>query len=444
MAKASNVVHINSRENLLNTDILKRMEFAPKSQTYILEGGRQIIEWFVTYRDKESGVLLGISPYTKLLRHSTRVLDTRVPNTIKVYCQFLCRFLNFVLIENYHTYGLTHIKDVDISHGNDFLLAYATGKVGAKKKRQATVLQASETLAGLYFKIFTIYKKEAKALSKIKWLQKSQDGTTTRINPFHIQYDTNAPYAVQDSTIFRDMPEYVFDRLLELCKIYYPHLTFALALQAYAGLRPSEVCNVRRTYGRGPDDGINFTTTGSTLNIFEINLKNEYAMRSDGIVVGHIKCKRRQRVYTPYLPIIQDLYTQHLKIISKFDLEPNYSPMFVNTQGKALTVATYSKNVKKLINDYLRKDLLESNDTKLNHYGTILLTQSLAPHYLRHFYTVRLVLDGLDPTMVAKWRGDKSTETALLYCHNKGELQSGIYHCNTAIFKEIHSRNWGT
>ena len=52
------------------------------------------------------------------------------------------------------------------------------------------------------------------------------------------------------------------------------------------------------------------------------------------------------------------------------------------------------------------------------------MEHSLSPHVFRHWFTVQLVLSGInEPGTLMAFRGDTSPESALTYINNKGELE---------------------
>ena len=68
--------------------------------------------------------------------------------------------------------------------------------------------------------------------------------------------------------------------------------------------------------------------------------------------------------------------------------------------------------------------LLASNDPELVLYGQTLMEHNLSPHVFRHWYTVQLVLSGVNnPGVLMAYRGDTSPESALTYINSKGELE---------------------
>lgn len=434
MAKGK-IIDINiGKKNLEeHQERIKLFKFGLHKQVMISEKGELIETWFIAIKDRKTNVTLELTPYTKLLRYSTKAIDSRQSETIRSRGVFLCMFLNYILIDNYERFQLDDIRNIDIEHGNSFLRAYSYGEIGGKEKTINTLETAIDKLTKVYVAIKAVYKKEAKFIYKKKFYEKDLRGKQRLIVHFKIEAKKNM---VNNFDIFRDMPERVFWIFLDLSKIYYPELTFAIALQAFAGLRPGEVCNVQQAI-TPMGESIKYQRVGNKLLNFEINLKQKYKMRNDSVDVGGIKVKRKQKVYPKYLPVIDELYKRHLEILQKYELEDGCYPMFVGKDGKAITTKNYREKIQRLINKYLRDELLKSDDNLLRHYGEILTQKTLSPHFLRHFFTVRLVLDDLQVHSIAYWRGDRSLDTALHYCRNKEELRNAIYNSNSKMVETI-------
>lgn len=441
MSKISKVVKFERKSSIdTNIELLKRLKFGLHSYRMVTEDGRIQNYCFIVIREKETGIILEFTPYTQLLRYATKTIDTREYNTIRKLGVFICTFLNYVLIDQYEKFQIDDLRDITIDHGNAFLEAYARGEIGGKEKTLATIEEYAYRLSALYSNIKNFYKKEAKNIYQYNFKNPEWQGysenNNNRIKKYKSYFKIKVNNPIRKGTIFRDMPEEIFWIMLNLSKLYYPELTFAIALQAFAGLRPGEVCNVRQAIDP-KSAGVKYRRNGTKLTLFEINLNNHYSLRSDLKDVGGIKKKRSQQVYTPYLPIVDELYKEHMKILNEYELEDGYYPMFVNRDGKALMVNSYREKIHRLINHYLRDELLKSDNPMFRHYGQLLTTNRLSPHFLRHFFTVRLVLDNVQPTTIAWWRGDNSLDTALVYCANKEELRNAIYNSNSKIAKEI-------
>ena len=96
--------------------------------------------------------------------------------------------------------------------------------------------------------------------------------------------------------------------------------------------------------------------------------------------------------------------------------------MFINRQGMALTYESYYRRFKTLVENHLRPLLMIHSDPECRIYGQLLYENSIAPHVLRHWFSVQLALHGEDVAQLQFWRGDKSPESAFLYLQNKGDL----------------------
>lgn len=416
--------------------IIKSLKFGLYSEKLIREDRTITNKWFIVLKDRETGIPLEFTPYTRLLRYTDVTIDLRRSETIEAWGKFVCMFLNYVLIDSYELFRISDIKEVTIDIGNKFLQDYADGVVGQKDKNLKTVRASIKNLCKLYSHIKSIYKKDAKEIYKYKWKYKDDKNKYHYNNPFNINAERNKQISKEKKSIFRSMPIDIFEIFLRLSEEYYPELTFAIALQAYAGLRPSEVCNVRQPIDpRKP--GIRYMKVGSKIASMTIDLGRRYEMREDGLSVGAIKKRRQQKVYTEYLDRVQELYKKHLNELSKYTLEPGFYPMFVNRDGKAITVKSYRDKIERLANIYLRKELSKSNVPSHRYYAEILSQRKLSPHFLRHYFTVLLVLDNLTPHEVAIWRGDDLLDTALIYCQNKEELMANIRAINAEIIEDI-------
>ena len=281
--------------------------------------------------------------------------------------------------------------------------------------------------------IKSIYKKGATKIYKLKWKYKDSKNRVRYNNYFSLNDNDNERLAFN---IFRNMPSQIFEVFLKLSKIYYPELTFAIALQAYAGLRPGEICNVRQSIDP-KNPGVIYQKVGSRISAFNINLTRLYQMRDDGTYVGGIKKRRIQKVYTPYLSRVQELYQEHLVILERYEFGNGYYPMFVNKNGEAITVKSYREKVERLANVYLKEYLAESDNPYFRRYAEILTQKKLSPHFLRHYFTVLLVIDNKTPHEIAVWRGDKNLDSSLIYCRDKDDLLNNIKELNGDIVEDM-------
>jgi integrase len=223
------------------------------------------------------------------------------------------------------------------------------------------------------------------------------------------------------SEAFRELPTKAFTILFNLAFRYAPDIAFALCLQAFAGLRAGEVCNVRQE--NSPlGSGLAFTRIGDDVRKIAVDLTREVALRSDGVSVGRIKRERIQCVYPTFIDPFIAAYKFHLKYLSEHSFETEYAPMFVNARGKAMTYIDYSRKFAALVTNHFRPALLESDDPERKLYGQLLYENKLGLHSLRHWFSVQLVLNGEDIAQIQYWRGDTNPASAFVYLQNKGDL----------------------
>lgn len=240
--------------------------------------------------------------------------------------------------------------------------------------------------------------------------------------------------------LLRDMPEEIPQMLAEYARRYDPMIRFAIVLQSNAGLREGEALNVRQEDSPlSTTPGIRVSKRGNIITAIKIDLTREFQLRSDGVSVGRIKRQTRQltEVYQKNLEIVYSAYQDHLKLLERTPCEADYKPMFVSRNGKAMTRQTYCKRFERLVNDYLRPALLESDDPRLSAFGQLLVTYHFTPHALRHYFSVMLAIDGLDAARIMEYRGDRSPESALSYFANKGLLREKTEQYHEIVLEGI-------
>lgn len=102
-----------------------------------------------------------------------------------------------------------------------------------------------------------------------------------------------------------------------------------------------------------------------------------------------------------------------------------------------MTTAAYSSAFQKLVEVYLRPSLLQDEDPYMQQYGQMLLENKLGPHALRHWFSVALVLDGVNATMLQYYRGDREIESSYVYVTNKSELVKQYQKTTAGMVDEI-------
>lgn len=350
----------------------------------------------------------------------------------KAELTYICNALNFIFSHN----RVQRVADITADMVIHYFDAYCTTPKGQSEEvllSQQSLDNCVRYVTSFFCNIALNYQTKI----RIDELMVCEDTKANRhshriIRRYVPRYVPKRPHS-RDVRLLRDMPLDAARRLLELAWMYDPMIAFGIALQLYGGLRPGCVVNMRQNISPvSPTQCIRLSYTGSAVTGIEIDLSHEYVLRSDGVSTGRIKKERVQSIYKPFVPHLLKSYRLHMDLLSRIECEPQYMPMFVGTSGKAMTYSTYTRRVKRLVYDYLKPELYQSEDPALSSFAHLLDSYSWAPHTLRHCHTVQLVLEGQDVAQIQFYRGDHSPESALAYVASKGELMEQI--------KDVHQK----
>lgn len=240
----------------------------------------------------------------------------------------------------------------------------------------------------------------------------------------------------QSAPIFRDIPNNAFEIIYSHIRRYHPELLFLVSLGAFAGLRPSEACNVRRQDCEkyGPGMLFNINASGKVENI-TFDLTKELKLRSDGKYVGSIKKERMQSMPEMFIPALYGAYEEYMAYLEGKPRETEYGAMNINKQGRCYTYSSYYRQFTQIINEEIIPIFLESEDEDLVMFGRKLMTTKIAMHVFRHWFTVQLVLSGIDnPAVIMHYRGDKTPEAAITYIRNKSDIEKQYRKVNNNMF----------
>lgn len=345
---------------------------------------------------------------------------------------YVTQMLNYVLIDNGEEFGIRHVFDITKDMLEKFFYSYAletmdNGRYRGQDTIEACIATVMSFMANLSWKYGGLMKVQHSHLYKEKIIYDKR-GKQKKISvpDFQVNGVREIKY------IFRDIPTKAFEIMIPLAFRFAPKIAFAMCIEAFAGLRPGEVCNVRRADSPyGP--GITVTEISGRASKIEINLKRELKLRSDDVKVGDIKKERTQYVYPVFIDAFMKAYELHMRYMEGREYEKDYGPMFVNSRGMALTYKNYKEAFDEFIENHFRQELLKSNDPELRIYGQLLYENTLSPHSLRHWFTVQLVLRGEDIGNIQFWRGDKSPQSAFTYLQNKGDLNRELEIANERL-----------
>lgn len=336
---------------------------------------------------------------------------------------FINKFLNYA----FFTVGISSLSELTVDMGVKFLNAYGMHELPDDDeyvhRSKGTVEKCVSAILDFYINLTNdkssgCHIKPADLYRFITVRDKYGKAQKKMIPQFEVNY-----ISTTKEPIFRDIPNKAFTLLFDHIAINHTDLLGLVMHQAFAGLRPSEACNVRRT-DSPLGAGIRIREINGILRGVTIDLRDELNLRSDLLSVGNIKKERIAKVPDIFLSAYKDAYEIYMNYMEGKPYEAEYGAFSVNKQGRAITYNSYYLKFKEIIKEEMIPIYLNSNDNELVLYGQTLMEHSLSPHVFRHWFTVQLVLSGINqPGILMNFRGDSSPESALTYINNKGELE---------------------
>ena len=398
---------------------------------FVAEGHARIVRPFIVWRDKY-GVYTFTDFHKYCVNPKRRVV--RLTQTSPARYKFVCAFLNYCFIYR----NVRKLDEITADMVKDYLRLYGQCDLPWDDDTTHRARETVERCAAYIFDFCDVLKYNRKNRSKLNitnlYREVDRRDKRGRIVPIKVP-DFEINYTESGRTpIYRDMPDKAFNLLLHEIATKHKALLGLIMLSAFAGLRPSEACNVRRA-GSPLGDGILISEVDGHVTSIEIDIQKELMLRSDRVSVGAIKKGRIQRVPDIFQNAFLSAYKIYTEYLSFRPYEKDYMPFSVNKNGKAITYPSYSG----WFQDFIQKEMipiyLASDDPEVVNYGHILETRRISPHIFRHWYTVQLVLSGVnDPGTLMSMRGDKSPESALVYLRGKGELEKKYRKISNELF----------
>lgn len=403
--------------------------FSVYEHTLVLKESELIKRKFIVLKDN-TGDICAFTDFHRYIRSARRQYARRVTDDGNSRHYYVVKLLNYVFFDKYH---IRKLNDLTVEMVSAFLNDYGKALLpnDSSERTKSTVIVCIRTI--IDFLDEYIEKNKGKCRIRQSDLYK----TVTTRNKRGMIVKKNVPtfdvtYSGKIRNIFRDMPNKVFEQLMNLVIEKHLDILMLVALSAFAGLRPAEACNIRRTDSvLGP--GMRFVIQNGEVTDVILDLKKELNLRSDLKSVGSIKRERTQRVYPAFLEAFVKCYKIYMDYMEGRKYEAAYGALTVNLQGKAITYDNYYQKFKKVISELI-PILLSDDDAEIVNYGHLLLENNISPHILRHWFSVKLTLYGEDVSGLMYWRGDSSPESALTYLQNKGELEKQYRYVNTELF----------
>lgn len=396
----------------------------------VIDDQRLITRKFIVLKDADRHIL-SWTDYHKYIVPGKYRTTVNVTNDGNMRFYNVCSFLNYLFFDKQRIKKLTDITLADIK---EFLNDYAMGREGGETavRTEATVKVCVQNI--LDFAEQLSYQEKESVQYSVNDLYQSRKVFNHRTKKFEIKRfpSFQITQLTKPKEIFRDIPEAAFQIILNEVIESHKDLLMLVALGAFAGMRPSECCNVRREDSK-LGSGIRFTEVNGKVTDVTIDLSSEYNLRSDLKSVGKIKKERIQRVYPAFLEAFCECYSIYMKHIEGRKYEEEYGALNINKQGKAITYQSYYGKFRDMIHDVIPV-LLNSDDPEAVNYGHLLQENNISPHVFRHWFSVKLVLYGETVSGLMYWRGDRSPESALTYLQNKGDLEKQYQTAGERIF----------
>ena len=347
---------------------------------------------------------------------------------------FITKFLNYA----FFTEGIKSLSELTVEIGKNFLNAYGMHELPEDDeyvtRNKVTVERCVKTILDFYINLVNDKKSGCRitAVDLYKTIivrNKHGKAYKKNIPQFEVRYITSAK-----APIYRDIPNKAFVLLFDHIVMNHKELLGLVMHQAFAGLRPSEACNVRRM-DSPLGAGIRIREVNGNLMGVSIDISEEHNLRSDLLSVGGIKKERIASVPDIFLDAYRDAYHIYTEYMEGRPYEAEYGAFSVNKQGKAITYDSYYMKFREIIKEEMIPVYLRSSDPEIVLYGQTLMERSLSPHVFRHWFTVQLVLSGInEPGILMKFRGDSSPESALTYINSKSDLEKQYSRINNETF----------
>lgn len=344
------------------------------------------------------------------------------------YVKYVCMALSYMV----HTYPVTRITEISPQMVFAFLSYYAsTPKTNGQLRSAQSVNRCINSVSRFFANVYLVSNQfDPEDLMIPQYFKKH-----ARSERQEMRYAPIFTYKAQTGSvtpIFRDIPIGAMDVILAKARIWAPEIYFLIIVQITTGLRPSEALNIRQN-GSATGNSIKLITINNAVTDIQINIKDEFQMREDGIRVGGIKKHRVHSIYPSYIPLFIQGYQYHLTRLSMWKCDQTFLPMFPNSHGNAMTYSSYYQKFNTLLKTRVLPALQLSDDPDVRVFALRLAEENLGPHALRHFYTVSLVLNGLDASQIQNLRGDKDPSSALTYIAGKGEILKKALAANTEV-----------
>lgn len=220
---------------------------------------------------------------------------------------FINKFLNYA----FFTEGISSLSELTVDIGRSFLNAYGMHELPDDDeyvhREKGTVEKCVKAVLDFYINLINDKDSGCKIKSadlyKVITVRNKYGKAIKKTIP---QFDVNYISGIKEP-IYRDIPNKAFVLLFDHIATNHTDLLGLVMHQAFAGLRPSEACNVRRM-DSPLGAGIRIKEINGRLCGVTIDLRDELNLRSDLLTVGGIKKERIAKVPDIFLSAYKDAY----------------------------------------------------------------------------------------------------------------------------------------
>ena len=408
--------------------MLSNLRFSVYSHNLIIGNNQLITRKFIVLKDNTGNIrFTDFHKYTKPKNRTIRNVSDDGNNRF----DFVVKFLNYA----YFYRGISNLTELTIPIVKEFFNGYGMGTLPEDTcgRTKSTILSCVSAV--LDFLENYLNTKGNKCKFKKEELYKYVPVRDKRGKTYNKKVPVfDVVYMNKPKDIFRDMPNEAFEILFEHIAVNHTDLLGLISLSAFAGLRPSEACNVRRI-DSALGAGIIFTERDNEVIKVEIDLRKEMCLRSDLKSTGRIKKERMQTVPFIFTDVFVNSFNTYMEYMEGKKYEADYGAFTVNKQGKAITYDSYYQRFSKIIKEEIIDIYLDSDNEEVATYGRLLLCNNISPHIFRHWYTVQLVLAGINNVAeLMEARGDSSPESSLTYIQDKGDIDKQFREINNEMF----------
>ena len=313
------------------------LRFSVYKHNLVIRDDRIITRNFIVIKDDDN-IIVVWTDFHKYIKSNKYAYATNVSSNGNRRPYYICKLFNHVFFNKYH---ITRLTQLTIPMVQDFLNRYGMGELedNDNLRGESTVNNCVRYIMDFLEELLNVNKGRMKFSKSDLYTTKQVQNQRGKLVKKKIPvFDVN--YIQKTNTIFRDMPEKAFSVFMKVIIEKHTNILMLVALSAFAGLRPSESCNVRREDSAlGP--GLMFTEINGDVEDIEIDLRKELNLRSDLRVTGGIKKERMQKVYPAFRSVFCECYQVYMNYIEGKKYESDYGALTTNKQGKAITYASY-------------------------------------------------------------------------------------------------------